>query len=78
VAVSRVEFAFYRKRGSPEMTAICYFYRMKTKECPSCAMQVDAKSKVCPICQYEFTQTNRTWQIVALLLVLLFIYLILF
>jgi hypothetical protein len=41
-------------------------------------MQVDAKSKVCPVCQYEFTQANRTWQIVALLLVLLFIYLILF
>lgn len=57
---------------------ICYFCKMKTKECPSCAMQVDAKSKLCPICQYEFTQTNRTWQVVALLLVLLFIYLILF
>jgi hypothetical protein len=24
------------------------------KECPSCAMQVDANSKVCPICAYEF------------------------
>ncbi|RMG27720.1 MAG: hypothetical protein D6730_06590 [Bacteroidetes bacterium] len=28
---------------------------MKKKECPSCAMQVDANSKTCPICQYEFT-----------------------
>ncbi|HEY9047428.1 MAG TPA: hypothetical protein VIN08_16090 [Ohtaekwangia sp.] len=51
---------------------------MKTKECPSCAMQVDRKSKICPICRYEFTKTSRVGQIVAVLLVLLFIYLILF
>jgi RNA polymerase subunit RPABC4/transcription elongation factor Spt4 len=24
------------------------------KECPSCAMQVDSKSKLCPVCGYEF------------------------
>src|SRR5574337_234539 len=27
---------------------------MKKKECPSCAMPVDEKSKVCPVCGYEF------------------------
>ncbi|SKC82318.1 zinc ribbon domain-containing protein [Ohtaekwangia koreensis] len=51
---------------------------MKTKECPSCAMQVSSRSKICPICQYEFTRSSKALQWVALLLVLLFIYLILF
>ena len=27
---------------------------VKTKECPSCAMEVDSSSKICPICQFEF------------------------
>jgi RNA polymerase subunit RPABC4/transcription elongation factor Spt4 len=47
---------------------------MKKKECPSCAMEIDEKSKVCPICEYEFaTQSSwLTW--VAILLILLFIF----
>ncbi|WP_436515723.1 hypothetical protein [Ekhidna sp. To15] len=46
---------------------------MKTKECPSCAMEVDAKSKECPICQYEFaeTQTGYKWIAVILVIVML-------
>ena len=52
---------------------------MKTKECPSCAMNVNTKSKVCPICAYEFTDANSQgikW--VAIILALLFLlYLIL-
>lgn len=30
------------------------------KECPSCAMEVDADSKVCPICSYEFTEGHSS------------------
>lgn len=47
---------------------------MKKKECPSCAMEVDADAKTCPICSYEFTQghssTNR-W--LAILLIIAFL-----
>ncbi|AGA80052.1 hypothetical protein [Echinicola vietnamensis] len=46
---------------------------MKTKECPSCAMEVDAKAKVCPICQFEFPQRSPIIQWVAILLAILFI-----
>ncbi|HEU5290918.1 MAG TPA: hypothetical protein VFU05_09770 [Cyclobacteriaceae bacterium] len=52
---------------------------MKTKECPSCAMQVDAKSNICPICSYEFTDTNNGYlKWIAIILAILFLlYLIL-
>lgn len=52
---------------------------MKTKECPACAMMVDTKSKVCPICSYEFTENNKgSLKYVAILLAILFLlYLIL-
>ena len=33
-------------------------FDMKTKECPSCAMEVDINSKVCPICKYQFTRQS--------------------
>ncbi|MEL7002117.1 MAG: hypothetical protein AAFN93_05185 [Bacteroidota bacterium] len=46
---------------------------MKKKECPSCAMEIDAKSTVCPICSYEFPSTSKGYQIIAVLLVLLLI-----
>ncbi|MBL3657500.1 hypothetical protein JL102_15235 [Fulvivirga sp. 2943] len=46
---------------------------MPKKECPSCAMEIDAKSKKCPICGYEFPATSLWIQVVAILLVLLFI-----
>ncbi|MEJ0057792.1 MAG: hypothetical protein WDN75_20375 [Bacteroidota bacterium] len=49
---------------------------MKTKECPSCAMEIDASSRNCPICNYEFPRTAIGLKLVALLLVLLFLYLI--
>jgi RNA polymerase subunit RPABC4/transcription elongation factor Spt4 len=47
---------------------------MKKKECPSCAMEIDAKSKVCPICAYEFTSTGggRKWIAVFLLILAIF------
>jgi RNA polymerase subunit RPABC4/transcription elongation factor Spt4 len=52
--------------------------KMKTKECPSCAMEVDASNKICPVCSYEFTDSNKgglKW--IAILLAIAFlIYLI--
>ena len=49
---------------------------MKTKECPSCAMDVDAKSKLCPICGYEFPSINLGLKVIAIVLILLSLYLI--
>ena len=62
----------------------CYFCNtylapMKTKECPSCAMEVDTKSNVCPICKYQFANqyAGLKWAAIALALLFLF-YLIYF
>lgn len=46
---------------------------MKTKECPSCAMDVDTRCKVCPICAYEFTNpgTRIRWTAIVLVLIIL-------
>jgi RNA polymerase subunit RPABC4/transcription elongation factor Spt4 len=48
---------------------------MGKKECPSCAMEIDDKSKACPICGYEFPASNSWLKWIALLLALLFLYL---
>lgn len=46
------------------------FVSMEKKECPSCAMPIEAQAKVCPICAYEFPSRPK-WQMgVALLLIL--------
>lgn len=51
---------------------------MKKKECPSCAMEIDTASKVCPICGYEFPGRSGSLKWVAIALALLFlIYLLL-
>lgn len=47
---------------------------MKKKECPSCAMEVDAGAAQCPICGYEFTDMrggSLKW--VAIILAILFL-----
>ncbi|WP_373492848.1 hypothetical protein [Aquiflexum sp.] len=44
---------------------------MKTKECPSCAMDVEKDAKFCPICDFHFPKRNPIYRIVALLLALL-------
>jgi RNA polymerase subunit RPABC4/transcription elongation factor Spt4 len=49
---------------------------MKKKECPSCAMDIDAKSKVCPICAYEFSAGGGRRWIAVFLLALIIIALI--
>jgi RNA polymerase subunit RPABC4/transcription elongation factor Spt4 len=46
---------------------------MKKKECPSCAMDIDAKSKVCPICGYEFAEYNAWIKWMAIILVIVFV-----
>ena len=47
-------------------------------ECPSCAMMITAGQKTCPICGYEFPVKGRYFEIIGILLVILFLYLILF
>ena len=46
---------------------------MKTKECPSCAMEIDAKSKACPICNYQFPEQSGGLKWVALAIAILFL-----
>jgi hypothetical protein len=47
---------------------------MRTKECPSCAMEIDAKEKICPVCKYEFAQNMGISKWVAIALVILFLF----
>lgn len=46
---------------------------MKTKECPSCAMEINSKDKICPICGYEFAEYSTAFKWIAILLIILFI-----
>lgn len=45
----------------------------KNKECPNCAMQIDSKAKLCPICEYEFPKQSLWIQVVAILLIIAFL-----
>ena len=44
---------------------------MSLKECPSCAMEVESKLKICPVCGYEFPVQNKIYIAVAILLLIL-------
>lgn len=46
---------------------------MKKIECPSCAMEIDANSKVCPVCSYEFPKTNTASSWIVIFLIILFL-----
>jgi len=46
---------------------------VKKKECPSCAMEIDADSKVCPICQYEFPTQAKGDVWIAVILIIAFV-----
>lgn len=46
---------------------------MKTKECPSCAMDIDSKEKKCPVCGHKFDKFPLWQKIIALLLLLAFL-----
>ena len=50
----------------------------KTKECPSCAMDVDAASEICPICSYEFPTVSMSLKVGAWLMLILMIIWLLF
>lgn len=44
---------------------------MDTKECPGCAVEVDADSETCPICGYDFPKQPVYLKIMAWVMVLL-------
>jgi len=46
---------------------------MKAKECPSCAMLIDERSRVCPICNYEFPVRQPLLKWIAIILLILII-----
>lgn len=49
---------------------------MRKKECPSCAMQVDSKLEICPVCEYEFPDNAGSGAyrtVIAILLLILFL-----
>jgi len=51
---------------------------MKKKECPSCAMEINADEKVCPFCNYEFPSEPKTVKYIGyLLLVVIVIFVLL-
>jgi RNA polymerase subunit RPABC4/transcription elongation factor Spt4 len=43
---------------------------MKHKECPSCAMNIDVKSKECPICGYAFIEATPWIKYMAIFLII--------
>jgi len=43
---------------------------MRKKECPSCALEVDEKEKVCPYCGYEFPVLGKGYVVVAIILLI--------
>lgn len=47
---------------------------MEEKECPSCALQVDASADVCPYCDYEFPQRSTGVKTMAWLFALLMLW----
>jgi len=48
---------------------------MSTKECPSCAVEINRGDKICPICGYEFPARKKiNIKFIGLVLLLLFIY----
>jgi RNA polymerase subunit RPABC4/transcription elongation factor Spt4 len=44
---------------------------MSTRECPSCAMEVDKSAEICPVCGYEFPKQNKGVIIMAWIMILL-------
>jgi predicted amidophosphoribosyltransferase len=52
---------------------------MEKKECPGCAVEVDANAEVCPICGYEFPSQPLHYQIAAwIMIILLLLYWVVF
>lgn len=51
---------------------------MSKKECPSCAMEIDSKATICPICAYEFPAKRFGLTITAILLLVLIIFYVIY
>jgi len=51
---------------------------MAEKECPGCAMPVDNDAEVCPICGYEFPSQPLSVQIMAVVMIILLIWWLVF
>lgn len=51
---------------------------MKKIECPSCAVEIDAESKVCPICGYDLPRQPKSLKIAVWIFIFLMIFWILF
>jgi hypothetical protein len=47
------------------------FAIMKKKECPSCAMEIDANARECPVCGYEFPSSAKGLKWAAIVLAIL-------
>ena len=48
--------------------------REKTRECPSCALPIDADADVCPYCGYDLPKQKSSVSVVALVMALLLIW----
>ncbi len=46
---------------------------MVKKECPSCAMEIDLKEEVCPVCGYEFPVMEKSYIVVAIILLIVIV-----
>ncbi|MFH5885251.1 zinc ribbon domain-containing protein [Halalkalibaculum sp. DA3122] len=46
---------------------------MDKRECPGCAMKVDADAEACPVCGYEFPRQPLSVQIAAWVMIVLLI-----
>ena len=46
---------------------------MQTKECPGCAVEVNAEAEVCPICGYEFPKQSFAMKLAVWLMIILII-----
>jgi hypothetical protein len=57
-----------------KFTVLFWRIRMALKECPSCAVDIDRSSEVCPICGYEFPVRKPLLTWTAVVLLILFIY----
>ncbi|HEX6981334.1 MAG TPA: zinc ribbon domain-containing protein [Balneolaceae bacterium] len=65
------------KQGLIKPPKIVILSFMEKKECPSCAVEVDADAEVCPICGYEFPRQSTAvkiavWVMIALMLIWFF------
>jgi predicted amidophosphoribosyltransferase len=47
---------------------------MSTRECPACAMEIDASADACPVCGYEAPRAKTSLKVAAWVMVLLLLW----